>query len=89
MITATSYTTDKRNNIIPSTVVNHTTLSEAVELKKETPNDIMVFISADKAEKEAVQLFLSKQGLDIYPTKRADRYVMGLARRAQVACAIE
>ena len=88
MLTVTSYAIDRRNKIIEDTLHNHATMSEAVALKKDKPQDTMVFVGCAKTELENVQKFVREQGLDVYPTKSADRYVLGLARRPVVECSL-
>jgi hypothetical protein len=88
MVTVTSYDIDRKGQVISTTAINHTKLSNACDLKKKDSNGIMVFINADAASKADVQAFVNAQGLSLYDTKKSDTFVLGLSRKPKVVCEI-
>lgn len=87
-VTVTSYNVDRKGNVISTSAINHTKLSDAIELKKKDSTGIMVFVNADSENKQAVQAFVNEQGLSLYDTKKPDTFVLGLSRKPIVACEI-
>ena len=88
MLTVTSYETDRKGQVISTTAINHTVLSDAIALKQKDSTGIMVFINADASAKSDVQAFVEARGLSLYDTKKSDTYVLGLSRKPKVACEI-
>ena len=87
---AYGYTLNKRGDIVMNSAVSFTKLSDAINAKQADNDGLIVFVAKiAENEQTAVNALLAKKDAQLYPTKKADVFVLGNAKRAVVNCAIE